>query len=111
MPGNGPHRFEFVGEEPLIFRMLAILLALVVFFGLALELGATYVLPRTSTNLPPCPALAYGGIQYHAPAIVCSYADKWMWFSAILFGAVIVVMIVYHKQVRYVYRGRKRSPR
>ncbi len=111
MPGNGPHRLEFIGEEPLIFRVLAILFAVDILLGLALEFCGKYFLPRPSATLPPCRALTDGGTQYHAPAIVCSYAENWMWFAPILFAAVMLVMLVYHKQVRYVCRGHTRQNR
>jgi hypothetical protein len=108
MPGHGPHRFEFIGKEPLIFRVLVISLLAVSFLGLALDFGAKYFLPKASASLPPCNALMDGGVQYHAPGIVCSYADRWVSIELILLVGIFLTLVIFRKRVRYIYRGLNR---
>jgi hypothetical protein len=105
MPGAGPHRFEFIGKEPLVFRVLVVLFVAAGFFGLALDFGAKYFLPKASESLQACKALSFGSLQYHAPRIVCWYADQWISIEFILFAAIALTMIILRKRVRYVYRG------
>ena len=106
MPGSGPHRFHFVDKEPLIFRVVVLLLVVGGFLRLALDFGAKYFLPKATATLQACEALTDGGIQYHAPAVVCSYADNWIWLDFSLLGAGALIMLIFRKRVRYTYRGR-----
>jgi hypothetical protein len=102
MPGLGRHRFYFVGKEPLVMRVVATLLFLNTFLFLLLEFGAKYFLPKTSLNAPPCEALAWEGIQYHAPEVVCWYASRSIAIQFILLVLVAVIFIIYRKQVEYI---------
>lgn len=101
MPGGGGHRFYFVGKEPLVLRIVAILLFVNTFLLLVLPLGAKYFLPKASLDLQPCEALASGGVQYHAPEIVCWYESRSIAIQVILLALVGAIFIIYRKQVEY----------
>ena len=104
---GGAHRFEFVGKEPLLSRSLVMLLLANTLLFLGLDFGAPYFLPKASASLPACPALASGGVQVHAPAILCWYADRAITIQFVLLALIAVTMLIFRKRVRYVYRGRK----
>jgi hypothetical protein len=59
-----------------VVKVVALLLIVNTFLFLLLDFGAKYVLPKASLHLTTCEALTSGGVQYHAPAIVCWYADR-----------------------------------
>ena len=105
MPGAQPHRFEFVGNEPLVFLVVIGLLFANTFLGLSLAFGAKYFLPKTSANLRPCEALAERGVQYYAPGIVCWYASRSIEIQFILLAMVATILIIFRKRVRYVGRN------
>jgi hypothetical protein len=104
MPGGGRHRFEFVGKEPLAFRVVATLLFANTFLCLLLTFGAKYFLPKASLSLQPCDALGERGVQYHAPEIVCWYASRSTEIQFILVALLAAVFIVFRKRVRSIYR-------
>ncbi len=104
MPGGGRHRFEFVGKEPLVLRVVATLLIVNTFLFLLLQFGAKYFLRKASVNLQACEALGDRGVQYHAPEIVCWYASHSIAIQYILLGLVAAIFIVFHKRVRYIRR-------
>ncbi len=108
MPGHGPHHFEFIGKEPLIFRILVTLLAVVFILGFGFDLGAKYFLPRATGNLQACEALSSGGVQYHALPIICWFAGQWVLINFAILAAIAITMVVFRKRVRYTYRGRGR---
>jgi hypothetical protein len=110
MPGAGPDRLEFVGKEPLIFRALVVLLFANTVLLLGLDFGAKYVLTAASANIPPCQALASGGVGVHAPGFICWYASHGIAIQFILLGLIGLVMLAFRKRVRYVYRGQKFHP-
>ena len=103
MPGGG-HRFEFVGKDPVVFRVVVTLLFVNTFLFLSLDFGAKYFLPKASGNRRPCEALAWNGVQYHAPEIVCWYASRSIAIQFILLAMVTAVFIVFRKRVRYIRR-------
>lgn len=103
MPG-GRHQFEFVGKQPLVFRVVAALLFVNTFLFLSLGFGAKYFLPKASVNRRPCEALAWNGVQYHAPEIVCWYASRSIAIQFILLAMVVAVLIIFRRQVRYIPR-------
>ena len=103
MPG-GRHQFEFVGKQPLVFRAVAMLLLVNTFFFLSLSFGAKYFLPKASVNLRPCEAMAWNGVQYHAPEIVCWYASRSIAIQFILLTMLVAVCIIFRRQVRYIRR-------
>src|SRR5271155_100766 len=82
MPGTGGHRFEFVDREPLVLRVVAMLLFVNTFLGLLLDFGAKYFFPKASMSLPACDALAQG--QYHAPQLICWFESRWIVIQFIL---------------------------
>jgi hypothetical protein len=102
MPGFGRHRFQFIGEEPVVLWVVTGLFFLNVFLMLFLEFGAKYLLPKASLNLQPCEAFAEGGVQYHAPEIVCWYAGHSLTIHFILLSLVLAIFIIFRKRVRYV---------
>jgi hypothetical protein len=104
MPGAGRHRFEFEGKEPLVFQVVVALLFLNTFLLLSLDFGAKYFLPRASVNLRPCEALAWNGVQYHAPEIVCWYASRSIAIQFILLALMAAIFIIFRKRVRYIFR-------
>jgi hypothetical protein len=105
MPGGGRHRFEFVGKEPLVFRVVSTLLFVNTFPMLLLAFGAKYFLPKASPNLQPCEALAEKGVQYHAPEVVCWYANRWIAIQFILLALMAAILIIFRKRVRYIFRN------
>jgi hypothetical protein len=104
MPGGGRHRFEFVGKEPLVFRVSVTLLFVNTFLLLSLDFAAKHFLPKASVNLRPCEALAARGVQYHAPKIVCWYASHSIAIQFILLGLIAAIFIIFRKRVRYIRR-------
>jgi len=102
MPGAGGHRFYFVGKEPLVLRVIFALLFVNTFLLLFLGFGAKYFLPKAALDLQPCEALASGGVQYHAPEIVCWYASHSIAIQFILLALVAAIFIIFRKQVQYI---------
>ena len=100
MPGGGAHRFEFVGREPLVFRIVAVLLFANTFLGLLFEFGAKYLFPKASTSLPPCEALG----PYHAPHIICWFEGRSIAIQFILLGLIAIILVIFRKRVRYIRR-------
>jgi hypothetical protein len=103
MPG-GRHQFEFVGKQPLVFRVVAVLLFVNTFLFLSLSFGGKYFLPKASANRRPCEALAWNGVQYHAPEIACWYVSRSIAIQFILLAMVVAVLIIFRRQVRYIPR-------
>jgi hypothetical protein len=83
---RGRHRFEFVGKEPLAFRISILPLFVNTFLMLSLESGGKYFLPD---HIPP-------GISW--------YADHSMAVQFILLGILTTIFILYRKRVRYFRR-------
>jgi hypothetical protein len=108
MPGAGAHRWEFIGEVPLLFRVLIILL----FTNTALLLGlpflGQYFLPKASDNLPACADLSSTTVQVHAPGFVCWYYGWSIGIQVIILALMGLTMLAYRKRVRYVDYGRRR---
>lgn len=103
MPGaGGGHGFYFVGKDPLAFRVLAALLYANTFVGLSLTFGAKYLLPKASVDLLPCEALSEAGVQYHAPAVVCWFADHFIAIQFILLALIAVTFVIFRKGVGYI---------
>jgi hypothetical protein len=103
MPG-GRHKFEFVGKDPLVFRVIVTLLFINTLFFLSLGFGAKYFLPKASATLVSCEALAWHGVQYHAPEIVCWYASHSIAIQFILLAMMAAGFIWFRKRVRYIRR-------
>jgi len=99
MPGFGRHRFVFVDREPLVLRVVAMLLFANAFLGLLLDFGAKYFFPKASMSLPPCEALAEG--QYHAPQIICRFESRWVTIQFVLLGLIAAIFVIFRKRVRY----------
>jgi hypothetical protein len=105
MPGGRQrHVFEFVGKEPLVLWVVATLFFVNTFLFLSLNFGAKYFLPKASVNRPPCEAMAWNGIQYYAPEIVCWYASHSIAIQFILLAMVVALFIIFRRQVRYIRR-------
>jgi hypothetical protein len=102
MPGVGGHRFYFVGREPMVLKVVATLFFVNTFLLLSLNFGAKYLLPKASGDLQPCEALTSGGVQYHAPEIVCWYASHSIAIQSILLALGAAIFIIFRKQVQYI---------
>jgi len=102
MPGAGGHRFEFVGKDPWAFRVLAVLLLANTFVGLSLTFSAKYFLPKASVDLPSCEALSEAGVQYHAPAVVCWFAHRFIAIQFILLALIALTLVIFRNGVRYI---------
>jgi hypothetical protein len=102
VPGAGAHRFYFEGEDPLVFRVLTILLFANTFLGLGLEFAAQYFLPKASVNLPPCEPLTTAGVQYHAPALVCWFVGRFIPIQFILLALMGATLVIFRKRVSYI---------
>jgi hypothetical protein len=102
MWGTGGHRFEFVGKSPLAFRVLVALLFANTFVGLSLDFGAKYVFPKASPELPPCEALSGAGVQYHAPAVVCWFANHFIAIQFILVALMGFIVMIFRNRLRHI---------
>jgi hypothetical protein len=102
VPGSGGYRFEFVGKDPLAFRVIITLLFANTFLGLSLTFGGKYVLPKASVGWPACAALADRGVQYHAPEAICWFADHCIAIQFILLAVMAAVFVIFRKHVRYI---------
>jgi hypothetical protein len=98
----GGHRFQFEGREPWILWIVAALLALNTLLLLFLDISAKYFLPKASPDLPPCPALTQAGVQYHAPKMLCWYADHSIAIQFIILAILASIFVIFRKQVRYI---------
>ena len=103
MPG-GRHQFEFVGKEPFVFRLVTALLFANTLFLMLIDVGAKYFLPKASLGLPPCEALTRRGVQYHAPDIVCWYANCSIPMQGVLVSLMVAILIISRKRVRWIGR-------
>jgi hypothetical protein len=87
MPGNGPHRLEFVGKTPWVFTVLVALLFVNTFAGLI--------------GIP---------VYEHFAHRTISYGDRLFLESQFVLLALIgLVFLIYRKSVRYTYRCREQS--
>jgi hypothetical protein len=102
MPGVGQRRFEFVGEQPLIFRVLAALTVANAFIGLLLPYVLRFIVPRGFTDSRPCEELANRGMQYRVPGAACWYASRWVLIEFILLAMIVVVLLICRKRVRHI---------
>jgi hypothetical protein len=102
---EGRHQFEFVGKEPIVFLVVAMLLFVNTFLLLSLDFGGKYFLPKASANLRPCEALTWNRTQYHAPEIVCWYASRSIAIQFILLALLFAILIIFRKRVRYIRRN------
>ncbi len=101
----GRHRFEFVGEEPLIFRILATVTIANGLMGLALPYALRYLKPEGFPNSLACEALASKGVQYRVPEAVCWYASRWIMVEFVLIAMIAVVLLALRKRVRHIDLG------
>ena len=92
----------FVDREPLVFRIVFVLLFVNAFLGLLLDFGAKYLFPKTSMSLSPCEALSGG--QYHAPRFICWFESRWIAIQFILLGLIAAILLIFRKRVRYLGR-------
>jgi hypothetical protein len=99
LPGNGPHRFEFVGRTPLIVWALVVLLFANTFLGLALMVFHPVV------YLPPNDR----GLHKYATTAIVWNAEHWNAVQFALLALLGVMFLIYRKNVRYVDRGPKQS--
>ena len=107
MPGSGAHRFYFVGEVPLLFSVLIILLFVNTVLSLGLPSLFQYLLPKSFDNLPICADLSGKAVQVHVPAFVYEYLGWSIPIQFIILALMGLTMLLYRKRVRYEYRGRR----
>jgi hypothetical protein len=107
MSGASRHRFQFEGKTPFVFLAVVSLLFVNTLLILLLEFGAKYVLPKASPDLQPCKAFAQGGIQYHAPGIVCWYPNRSIATQFILLALMAAILIIFRKRVEYISTSRR----
>jgi len=86
MPGFGSHGFEFVGKAPWIFWVLAVLL-------FANSIAGLVAVP----------------LYEHFAHRSLGFDDHFLEIQFTLLALIGLVFLIYRKQVRYVYRGRKRD--
>jgi hypothetical protein len=103
----GRHRFEFVGEQPLIFRVLAALTVANAFIGLLLPYVLRFVMPQGFTDSRPCEGLAHRGIQYRVPEAVCWYENRWVLIEFVLLAMIAVMLLIFRKRVRHIDLARR----
>jgi hypothetical protein len=100
MPG-GAHRFEFVGRDPFIFRVLVALLLANTFSGLFLRPLLHYLKPAGFPGTPPCQELMVGSAEYHVPWAVCWLESRFVPIQSVLSACIVGVFLIFRKQVRY----------
>jgi hypothetical protein len=108
MPGfGGRHRWQFIDEVPLLFRVLTILLFINTVLSLGLPSLASHFQPKAFNNLPVCAGLSSKTAQVHAPAFVCWYSGWSIAIQFIILALMALTMLAYRKRVEYVgYRRR-----
>lgn len=104
MPAGGRYRFAFVGEQPLIFRVVALLTIVNPFIGLALPFALRHLGTESSHGVT-CKALENSGVQFPVPGIICSYAAWWIGIEFALLACIAVVLLLYRKRVRFERAG------
>ena len=111
MPGGGAYRLYFEGKTPWAVRIFTLLLFVNTFFILALDFTGQYFLPKASASLLPCKTLTSGGVQYHAPAVVCWLAERFVPIQFILMALFGVTIGVFRERVHFIPMGsRVRRP-
>ena len=102
MPGTGAHRWEFVGREPMIFKIVAVLFLANTIALLTLGFFGPHVIPKGLPNSQSCPAAASYGVQYNIPESMCWYLNWNSTISGALLALAILIMIIFRKDVRRV---------
>jgi hypothetical protein len=100
MPG-GRHHFYFVDKPPFVYSFVVALTFVNTSLLLVVAFAAKYFLPKASLNSQPCEALASGGIQYHAPTLLCWYASHDIAIQFILLALSAVILVIFRKRVHY----------
>jgi hypothetical protein len=103
---GGAHRFEFVGRDPLIFRLLVALLFANTFSRLLLPPLLHYLKPAGFPGTPPCQELMAVGVPYHVPWAVCWLESRFVIIQSVLSACIVGVFLIFRKQVRYIRKGR-----
>ncbi len=101
MPGTG-HGWQFVGKQPVIFTVSVGLLFANGASSLALGFFVKHFIPQNPTNSHICEAMSTYGIHYGVPDWICWYANWDLAITGALFGLVVLIMIIYRKDVRHV---------
>jgi hypothetical protein len=104
MPAGGRFRFTFIGEQPLIFRIVAILTVANPFIGLALPFAVKHLGTGSSRGVT-CRALESSGVQFQVPGIICWYAEWWIGIEFALLACIAVLLVFYRKRVRFERTG------
>jgi len=104
MPAGGRFRFTFIGEQPLIFRIVAILTVANALIGLALPFAVKHLGTESSHGVA-CKALGNNGVQFQVPGIICWYAEWWIGIEFALLGCIAVLLVFYRKRVRFERAG------
>jgi len=83
----GPHQFEFVDKEPLIFRVVVTVLFANTFAMLFLAFAGKYFLPK------------------NIPETIRWYANHSIVIQFVLLAVLAAILLVFRKRVRYIRRG------
>jgi hypothetical protein len=101
MPGTG-HGWQFIGKEPVIFKIVVSLLLANGASSLALGFFVKHFVPQNLPNSRVCEAMSGYGIRYGVPDWICWYANWDLAITGILFGLVVLITIIYRKDVRHI---------
>jgi hypothetical protein len=107
MPGLGRSGWQFIDREPLLFRVLVILLFANTVLLLGLPSLASHFQPKAFNNLPVCADLSSKAVQVHAPAFVCWYSGWSIAIQFIILALAALAMLAYRKHLQYVDYRRK----
>src|ERR1700733_2268761 len=101
MPGTG-HGWQFVGKQPVIFTVVVSLLLASGASSLGLAFFGKYFIPQNLPNSHVCAAMSSSGIQFGVPDWICWYANWDLAIMGGLFGLVVLILIIYRKNVCHV---------
>jgi len=94
----------YIGRPPWIFQATTVVAIANLFLGL----GTGIYFERWRPGIPGypiCRALQNNGIQCHVPTAVCWYAENYTRISLYLLGLLLILLIVYRKNIRMTIGG------
>jgi hypothetical protein len=101
MPGFG-RKYEFIGKQPPIFTIVAVLFIGNTFLTLGLDFFGQYLFPKCSPNALLCTPLGNSAITYAVPETIFRYTTWSLILEGILVALFALVAFLYRKDMRQV---------